>query len=100
MAERMHRTLINIVRTMLIQANLPSIFWVKALISAVYVLNRVPHAVVAFNIPFQLLFCRQPYVQAFRVFGCLCYAHIAHPIPHKLAPRSRRCIFIGYAINM
>ena len=52
MAERMHRTLINIVRAMLIQANLPSIFWVEALMSAVYVLNRVPHAVVAFNIPF------------------------------------------------
>ena len=39
-------------------------------------------------------------MQVFQVFGCLCYAHITHPIPHKLAPRSRRCIFIGYATNM
>ena len=31
---------------------------------------------------------------------CLCYAHITSPIPHKLAPHARRCIFIGYGVNM
>src|SRR5438132_1702970 len=30
------------------------------------------------------------------VFGCLCYPNLSATTPHKLAPQSTACVFIGY----
>jgi hypothetical protein len=32
-----------------------------------------------------------------RVFGCACYLNTSPTVPHKLAPRSYRCVFLGYS---
>ena len=32
-----------------------------------------------------------------RVFGCACYPNTSATAPHKLAPRSTRCLFLGYS---
>ena len=34
-----------------------------------------------------------------RVFGYLCYPNLSATTPHKLAPRSAPCIFLGYPSN-
>ena len=41
-AERMNRTLVEAVRSMLSNANLPKKFWAEALSTAVYLCNRSP----------------------------------------------------------
>uniref|UniRef100_A0A2N9FM86 Integrase catalytic domain-containing protein n=1 Tax=Fagus sylvatica TaxID=28930 RepID=A0A2N9FM86_FAGSY len=41
-AERRNRTLLDMVRSMMAQANLPISFWGDALLTAAYILNRVP----------------------------------------------------------
>ena len=41
-AKRRNRTLLDMVRSMMAQANLPISFWGDALLTAAYVLNRVP----------------------------------------------------------
>ena len=41
-AERRNRTLLDMVRSMMAQANLPISFWRDALLTVAYVLNRVP----------------------------------------------------------
>ena len=41
-AERKNRTLLDMVRSMMAQANLPISFWGDALLTAAYILNRVP----------------------------------------------------------
>ena len=41
-AERMNRTLVETARSMLINANLPHIFWAEALSTAIYIRNRSP----------------------------------------------------------
>jgi hypothetical protein len=33
------------------------------------------------------------------VFGCACYPNLSTKAPHKLAPRSTRCIFLGYSAD-
>ena len=30
-------------------------------------------------------------------FGCACYSNTSATAPHKLAPRSTRCVFLGYS---
>lgn len=61
---------------------------------AVYLLNILPSTSINNDIPFSRLFNKQPSFTNLRVFGCLCYPHI--PSPHKLAPRSTPCVFLGY----
>lgn len=51
-AERMLRTINNLVRTLLIQASMPISFWVEALHTAVYTLNLLPSSAIQNNIPF------------------------------------------------
>ena len=41
-AERRNRTLLEMVRLMMAQASLPILFWGDALLTAAFVLNRVP----------------------------------------------------------
>jgi hypothetical protein len=34
-----------------------------------------------------------------RVFGCACYPNLSTQAPHKLAPRSTRCVILGYSAD-
>jgi len=34
-----------------------------------------------------------------RVFGCKCYPNLSATAPHKLAPRSALCVFLGYSAH-
>ena len=58
-AERRNRTLLEMVRSMMAQANLPINFWGDALLTATYVLNRVPSKSVA-TTPYELWTGRHP----------------------------------------
>ncbi|GJZ64027.1 ribonuclease H-like domain-containing protein [Tanacetum coccineum] len=93
-AERMIRTINNIIRTLLFQAHLPPTFWVEALHMATYLLNLLPSTAIQNEIPYTRLFNKPPNYSRLRIFGCLCYPHLHSP--HKLAPRATPCIFLGY----
>ncbi|GJS83644.1 ribonuclease H-like domain-containing protein [Tanacetum coccineum] len=55
-SERMVRTINNIIRTLLFQANLPPTFWVEALNMAIHLLNILPSTAIANDIPFTRMF--------------------------------------------
>ncbi|KAJ9542159.1 hypothetical protein OSB04_028665 [Centaurea solstitialis] len=93
-SERMLRTINNVVRTLLFHSHLPPIFWVEALHMATHLLNILPSTSINFDTPYYRLFQKHPSYFHLRVFGCLCYPHIT--TPHKLAPRSTPCVFLGY----
>jgi len=96
-AERILRTLNDCTRTLLLQASMPYRFWAEALATAAYLLNRRPcKATIAIS-PFQKLYGVQPDYQHLRTFGCLCYPNITAIAPHKLAPRSIKCVLLGYS---
>jgi hypothetical protein len=40
-----------------------------------------------------------PSYEHLRVFSCACYPNLSAKATHKLAPRSTRCIFLGYSAN-
>jgi histone deacetylase 1/2 len=96
-AERMLRTLNETTRALLVHASMPHAFWVEALATATFLLNRRPCRARQFLTPFELLYCAQSDYSAVRVFGCLCYPNTTPTAPHKLAPRSVPCVFLGYS---
>ncbi|MGG7011633.1 UNVERIFIED_CONTAM: DDE-type integrase/transposase/recombinase, partial [Limosilactobacillus fermentum] len=98
-AERTLRTLNNTVRTLLFQAQLSPEFWVEALHMAAHLFNIIPTTTLNTAIPHTILYRTPPDYSHLRVFGCLCYPNLAATTPHKLAPRSARCVFLGYPIN-
>ena len=95
-AERKHRHLIETVVTLLHQSHLPVSFWVEALATANYLINRMPSHTLSNKSPYQLLYQELPNYTNLRVFGCLAYPWLRPHITHKLQPRSRPCIFLGY----
>uniref|UniRef100_A0A453GS21 Integrase catalytic domain-containing protein n=1 Tax=Aegilops tauschii subsp. strangulata TaxID=200361 RepID=A0A453GS21_AEGTS len=98
-AERLLCTTNDIVRTLLVQANLPPQFWVEALHTATHLLNRRPSSAISSNTPFFLLTGRSPTYDHLHVFGCLCFPNLYATSQHKLAPRSTRCVFLGYPLE-
>jgi hypothetical protein len=82
---------------MLFQASLPTHYWVESLYAANYLLNLLPTKAISAPIPHFALFSTTPSYVHLRVFGCACYPNTSATAPHKLAPCSCRCVFLGYS---
>ena len=91
-AERMNRTLVEAVRTMLST-------WAEALATAVYLRNRDPTKAVKGMTPFEALTGERPNVEHLKTFGCVAYAHIPKDERQKLDSKARKCIFLGYGTD-
>lgn len=95
-AERMNRTLVEAVRAMLSDAQLPKTFWAEAVSTAAYVRNRSPTSTLKDMTPYEALNGRKPNVKHLRTFGCISHVHIPKDEREKLDSKSRRCILLGY----
>ena len=95
-AERMNRTLVEAVRSMLTGARLSHEFWAEALATAVYLRNRSPTRAVKGMTPYEAWTTEKPTVAHLRVFGSVAYAHIPKDERGKLDPKAKKCIFVGY----
>jgi hypothetical protein len=87
-AERIIRTINNVICTLLIHVSLPGRYWAEGLHTAVYLLNRLPMRTISVVCPHVALFGSSPSYEHLCVFGCACYPNIAATVPHKLTPRS------------
>ena len=86
----MNRTLVETVHSMLSDANLLKRFWAETLSTAVYLCNRSPTTVVQGKTPFETWMKEKPYVGHLKVFGCLCYAHVAKHERQKFVIGSKK----------
>ncbi|KAK3737381.1 hypothetical protein QZH41_011519 [Actinostola sp. cb2023] len=98
-AERLNRTLVESVRSMLVQAKLPQKFWVEALNTAVYLHNRSPTRSLEGLTPYEAWTGSKPDVSNLKCFGCTAYAHIPKDERKKLDPKARKCVFLGYGTD-
>ncbi|WVZ58080.1 LOW QUALITY PROTEIN: hypothetical protein U9M48_008389 [Paspalum notatum var. saurae] len=96
-AERVLRTVNNIIRSLLFQSHLPPPYWVEALNTATHLFNRHPTKTLQFSTPHHALYGQPPSYSHLRVFGCKCYPNTSATAIHKLAPRSVMCVFLGYS---
>ena len=99
-SERLNRTIVEAVRSMLIHSNLPLSFWAEAVRSAVYVLNRTPTSALCNVTPYECWFGYKPDLSNLKVFGCICYYHIPDKQRKKLDPKARKAVFVGYPDNV
>ena len=54
-AERKNKHLLEVVRASLFGANMPRSFWGEAVVSAAYLINRIPSSILNFQTPLQTL---------------------------------------------
>ena len=80
---------------MMAQANLPISYWGDALLTATYVLNRVPSKTVASTL-YELWNNRKFDLSNLLPWGLAAYIHIPFHKYGKLGPRGRKYIFIRY----
>lgn len=83
--------------SLLTHAQLPLSYWSFAFSTASYLINRLPTPTLSKKSPYHCLFGSPPNYLKLHSFGCLCYSWLKPYTPHKLGPKSRTCIFIGYS---
>ncbi|GAA0186956.1 transmembrane signal receptor [Lithospermum erythrorhizon] len=71
-------------------------FWGGCVLAAVHLINRTLTPVLDGKTPYEILFKQPPSLSTLRVFGCLCYVANRPRIKDNFAPRSRKCMFVGY----
>ncbi|XP_049936458.1 retrovirus-related Pol polyprotein from transposon RE1 isoform X4 [Nymphaea colorata] len=97
-AERKNRQLLNVTRAILFQRNLPKYYWGDAILTSVYLINRMPSRGLKGRTPYSMLpGSSQPFHLPPRVFGCVCFIHNHIPNVKKLYPKSIKGIFLGYS---
>jgi hypothetical protein len=62
-----------------------------------YLLNCLPTKTISASCPHYALFGTPPTYEHIRVIGCECYPNLSSTTPHKLAPHSTWCVFLGYS---
>ncbi|GJY18217.1 retrovirus-related pol polyprotein from transposon TNT 1-94 [Tanacetum coccineum] len=97
-AERKNRTLKEMVTAMLISSGMSQDMWGEAILTATYLLNKIPRKEKE-ETPYELWMGRKPSYQYLRVWGCLAKVAVPTPKAQKIGPKSVDCIFIGYAKN-
>ncbi|KAF5779215.1 putative RNA-directed DNA polymerase [Helianthus annuus] len=94
--ERKHRHLLNLARSLLFQSGVPLSFWSDCVLTAVYLINRLPSSVLLEKSPYELMFGFKPSLAHLTIFGCLCFSTILNDLD-KLSYNAEKCILIGYS---
>jgi len=96
-AERMNRTLLERTRAMLGAAGLDKSFWAEAVNTACYVVNRAPSTAIELKTPMQRWTGKPVDYSNLHIFGSPVYVMYNTQETTKLDPKSRKCLFLGYA---
>ena len=95
-AERKNRTLIEMAKCMLSEADLPRSFWAEAVATANYPRNRCPSSGLGREITYEKWKRKPLDLSHFRTFGCRAFSLNKQPEKGKFDQHRRECIFIGY----
>ncbi|KAG8495046.1 hypothetical protein CXB51_012729 [Gossypium anomalum] len=95
-AERKHRHLLEVARSLKFQSNMPSKFWGECVLAACFIINRLPTLLLSWKSPFEVFYKKLPDLSCLKVFGCLCYATTPR-YSDKFSPKAIPSVFMGYS---
>lgn len=98
-AERDMRTIVECARSMLYTKDIPTKLWAEAINTAIYILNRTPTSQTPSSTPYEVWTGKKCELNHVKTFGCEAYMHIPKELRNKLAPKSKKLIFVGYDQN-
>ena len=99
-SERLNRTLLDIIRTVLIDSELPKSFWVEALLYATTVRNHsLTTNVEKLKTPYETWTGKLPDFSSLYAFGSHVYAQVPPALKSKLDPKSRKYRFLGHSTH-
>ncbi len=101
MAEKIVDRLGRMLRTTLLQSQLPPEFWGAAAILVTDVYNCTPHSALNNQSQFYCSKGVHPDLSFFRPFGCSMVVHRGKDLVehHKLAPRGGKCVYLGCGMH-
>ncbi|KAJ0463519.1 putative RNA-directed DNA polymerase [Helianthus annuus] len=94
--ERKHGHLLNTARALMFQGGLPLRFWSDCVLTAVYLINRLPSYMLNGRSPFEMMFEFKPSLSHLRNFGCLCFSTVLHD-SDKFSYNAEKCVLLGYS---
>jgi hypothetical protein len=95
-AERKNQHLLEVARSLMFTMNVPKFLWSEAVMTATYLINRMPSRILGMKTPYEMIFGKNEFIVPPKVFGCTCFVRDHRPSVGKLDPRAVKCIFIGY----
>ena len=100
-AERKNGHLLN-ATIALFHGNMPKHYWGEAVLTATYLINRIPSRVLDNKSPMEILNTHYPHFRTSnglipRIFGCTAFVHVHRPNRGKLDHRAIKCLFVGYS---
>ncbi|GFS43671.1 hypothetical protein Acr_00g0086350 [Actinidia rufa] len=98
-AERKHRHLLDTARSFLLSSFVPSVFWGEAILTAAYLLNRMPTPLLSGRSPYECLHGQVPNYSLLRVFGYSCFVLLPKKGRTRLGAQCVLCVFLGYGIH-
>jgi hypothetical protein len=77
--------------------NVPKYLWSQAVLTATYLINRMPSRVLDWKSPIEMLKGKNQDVIPLKTFGCVCFVQDNRPNVGKLDPKVVKCVFVGYS---
>ena len=90
-------TVMEMARCLLLERKIPNQFWVEAVNTSVYLLNRLSTKALQDMTPYESWCGNKPSIHHLRIFGCICYYHVQETKMSKLDNKANKGIFMGYS---
>ena len=92
-------TIMEEMKTMIHDQDIPMPLWAEVTRTTVYVHNRLSHSFLGFKTREEMLTGKRPEVTHLNIFGFPVYVHIPKEKRTKLDPSGKKGIFVGYSIR-
>lgn len=96
-AERFNRSLVEMMKSMLYEAELNNTWWGEAAMAATYLLNVLPTAALNKTTPFEEWKGNKPDLGHLQIFGSECWVQVPKATRKKLDNHAEKGTFVGYA---